>query len=74
MELFEDICKEFGVPLAEEKTVGPTAVIEFLGLMITINQQIRIPSDKLDRLSVALLEILGKKGDSEMFAISYWVT
>ena len=48
---FQSICSVLGVPLAEEKTEGPSSVITFLGLEIdTITQQVRIPADKLTAL------------------------
>lgn len=34
MLTFQDNCKGIGVPLAEEKTVGPTPALVFLGLEI----------------------------------------
>jgi len=45
---FRKICRKFGVPLAEEKTVGPTTKIVFLGLQIdSIEQTVSIPQNKL---------------------------
>lgn len=32
MTLFTDICNELGVPLAHEKTIGPSPILTFLGL------------------------------------------
>jgi hypothetical protein len=32
MLTFQDNCRRIGIPLAEEKTVGPTPVLVFLGL------------------------------------------
>ncbi len=49
LETFQEVCKEFGVPLAADKTVGPTSTITFLGLQIDSEKQIiSIPSAKLD--------------------------
>ena len=50
---FQAVCKEMGVPLAEEKTEGPVPSITFLGLEIDAAQQlIRIPQEKLVKLRV----------------------
>ena len=44
----EMLCAELGVPLAEEKTVGPSTVITFLGIELTpIKFEARLPQDKL---------------------------
>jgi hypothetical protein len=34
MDVFKNICQELGVPLADNKTVGPTTLLTFLGLLI----------------------------------------
>ena len=34
MSVFRGICDDLGVPLAEEKTEGPTCVLVYLGLVI----------------------------------------
>ena len=52
---FTVVCKDFGVPLASDKTVGPTTQITFLGLTIdTVDQKIQVPLTKI----VAILEKL----------------
>ncbi|KAJ8306000.1 hypothetical protein KUTeg_016545 [Tegillarca granosa] len=38
MTLFTNICNELGVPLAYEKTIGPSPVLTFLGLEIDTNE------------------------------------
>ena len=44
----EMLCAELGVPLAEEKTVGPSNVITFLGIELnSIKFEARLPQDKL---------------------------
>jgi rubredoxin len=44
---FEQICSEIGVPVANEKTEGPSTIIEYLGLAIdTVNMLIKIPEKK----------------------------
>ncbi len=55
MHCFSDICEELGVPIAEDKSKGPTTVLTFLGLTISTDEMlIKIPQDKL----VLLLESL----------------
>ena len=52
---FTVVCKDFGVPLASDKTVGPTTQITFLGLTIdTVAQTIQVPPTKI----VAIVEKL----------------
>ena len=42
------LCSELGVPLAEEKTVGPSTVITFLGIELdSVKFEARLPRDKL---------------------------
>ena len=46
MNIFRTICSDIGVPLAEEKTLGPSCIMTFLGLDIdTLEMVIRIPQD-----------------------------
>ncbi|XP_041435508.1 uncharacterized protein LOC121399294 isoform X1 [Xenopus laevis] len=43
-----EVASEFGVPLANDKTEGPTTCLKFLGIEIdTIQQECRIPQDKI---------------------------
>ena len=42
------LCKELGIPVAEEKTEGPATILIFLGIEIdTIAMQLRLPGVKL---------------------------
>lgn len=62
MKTFRDVCSNFGVPVAEDKTIGPSPVIVFLGLEIsTIDMVISIPRDKLEGVKLKLHLVLGKK-------------
>ncbi len=48
---FQTICKSLGVPLAIEKTEGPSEVITFLGLEIdSIRQLVKVPRRKLSQV------------------------
>ena len=45
------LCEELGFSVAPEKTEGPATTLTFLGIEIdTVQSQIRLPQDKLDRL------------------------
>lgn len=62
MQVFEQLCGELGVPIASEKTVWPTPIIIFLGLVInTVNMTVSIPAEKLFELRQLLECCLGKK-------------
>ena len=40
-----------GVPIAQEKTCGPSHVIQFAGITLdSINQEARLPEDKLQKI------------------------
>ena len=44
-----------GVPIAEHKTEGQSLIIEFLGIILDSQKmEARLPSDKLNRLSIEL--------------------
>ena len=68
LNTFTTICEELGVPLAHEKTEGPSQTITFLGLEIdTLRQEIRVPEGKVQKicaqnqqtLSQAKISLLG---------------
>ena len=49
------LCEKLGLPVAPDKTVGPTTVITFLGIEIdSVSQELRLPVDKLTRLRLTL--------------------
>ena len=63
MTQFQDACSNLGVPIAHEKTEGPTQVMTYLGLEIdTIRKQVRIPRDKLEKTKAEIDKaLLAKK-------------
>ena len=62
LNTLEGVCAQLGVPLAPEKRDGPSSVLIFLGIIIdTVKGELRLPADKLRRLSGAVEEWLGKK-------------
>jgi len=61
MDTFIAISNELGVPLATNKTVGPTTKMTFFGLEIdTILMLVRVPGDKLDKLRMGVNYIIGR--------------
>lgn len=55
LEVFRQICKSWGVPLAEDKTVEPVEILTFLGIDFdTLKMELRLPSDKLNELKQTL--------------------
>ena len=55
LDTFIGICGQLHVPLAPEKIVHPTRVIQYLGIIIdSQRREIRLPDDKMDRLMEAL--------------------
>lgn len=58
MSTFHSICHDIGVPLAEDKTVGPTTCLTFLGLEIdTIEMLVRVPHPKCVELQNLLKQL-----------------
>ncbi|XP_045194970.2 uncharacterized protein LOC123550604 [Mercenaria mercenaria] len=48
---FTGLCNTLGVPIADDKSVGPTTIMLFLGLEIDTNEMlVRIPIHKVDEL------------------------
>ena len=62
LSILEKECLRLGVPLAPEKREGPSPVITFLRITIdTLQGQLRLPEEKLQRLMQALSEWLRRK-------------
>ena len=50
LKLFLHLCADIGIPLASDKTVCPTHVIEFVGITIDANhRETRLPQDKIEK-------------------------
>ena len=61
LRTFEMLCAELGVPLAQEKTEGPTQTITYLGLEIdTLQRQIRVPVIKVQKICSQIQQTLCK--------------
>jgi hypothetical protein len=62
MTTFINICKNLQVPIADEKTEGPTCVMEYLGLTIdTREMTVKIPDKKMKELLVLIREVAFSK-------------
>jgi hypothetical protein len=56
MHKFEQVCTSLGVPIVNEKTKGPSTVTTFLGVEFdTINMELRLPSEQLQRIFSTIL-------------------
>lgn len=55
LEVAVSVCQRLGLPVAPEKVVGPATVMTFLGIELdTVNEEVRLPQDKLLRLQSSL--------------------
>ena len=55
IQTFSKICSMLGCPLAPEKTEGPATVLTVLGIEFdTMAMELRLPSDKLERIRTLL--------------------
>ena len=60
------LCTRLGLPVALDKTVGPSTVLTFLGFEIdSMSQEIRLPADKLCRLRQSLSQWERKRNASK---------
>ena len=56
---FQKICQEVGVPLAPDKTVGPTTVLDFAGIRLdSVDLSASLPPDKILKFSQALNDMI----------------
>jgi hypothetical protein len=52
LKTFQEVCKSWGVPLADDKTVEPVEVPTFLGVELdTIKMEMRLHQDKIIELT-----------------------
>lgn len=61
MNAFQQLCSQLGVPIADEKTEGPTTCLTYLGYELDAALlQIRIPQQKITDLLVIIEHVLCK--------------
>ena len=59
---FLRICEELGVPIAEDKLVGPTTTLTYLGIEIdSVAMTIRLPADKLQQIKAIIKQWLRRR-------------
>ena len=62
LSLFQAICRDIGVPLAPEKTVGPSQTLEFAGIFLdTIDMSASLPQDKVTKFMTCLNDLYNTK-------------
>lgn len=55
---FLRLCERIGVPIAHEKTEGPSTTLQFAGITLdTISMEARLPADKLQKCNAQLLDM-----------------
>ena len=71
---FVNICNKLQVPIADEKTEGPTCVMEYLGLTIdTREMTVKISDKKMKELLVLIREVaFSKKCIIEKTSVFMW--
>ena len=54
---FLGLCDRLGVPIAHDKTEGPSTTLQFAGIALdTINMEARLPDNKLQKCNAQLLD------------------
>ena len=62
LDILNKSCADLGLPIAEHKRAGPTTCLVFLGIEVdTMASQLRLPTDKLQRLKALLADWGDKK-------------
>lgn len=62
LKRFLSMCEDIGIPIAQKKTFYPNTTMTFLGLEIdTIQNQVRLPADKLKNCVEEIRELLKHK-------------
>ena len=62
LQYFFKICKDINIPIKHSKTVFPTTLIQAHGCEIdTIQFEVRLPQDKINKCKNAILDILPKQ-------------
>ena len=59
---FLSMCQVIGVPIAEEKTVGPDTSLQFAGITLdSVLQEARLPEDKLHKCHTLLISFYSRR-------------
>jgi len=61
LQAFMELCHDLGVPIAPNKTMGPSTTLPFLGITLdTVAMEARLPQDKLDKCRAHIQNFLGR--------------
>ena len=62
LDLFLTLCSYLGIPMAPEKTVGPSQIISFAGIELdSILMEARLPQEKLDKCQTLISAFLTRR-------------
>ena len=65
------LCCNLGIPVALDKLEGPASTLTFLGITLdTVNQELRLPADKLGDILQAVTKSLGPRTTTKRELIS----
>ncbi len=71
---FQALFKDLGIPLAKEKTEGPTTCLTFAGIEIdTLEMSARLPADKLAKARDIISQALIKKKLTLRELVNHWI-
>ena len=71
LNIFTQACADLGVPLAAEKTKGPSTQLTFLGILLDTNRmEIHLPNDKLQHIRTELASWLQKESATKREILS----
>ncbi len=58
----QKVFSELGIPIAQEKTLGPTTSIEFLGINLdSVKFQVSLPKEKIDRIILIATKLVNRR-------------
>ena len=62
LDLFLSLCSYLGIPMAPEKTVGPSTTLSFVGIELdSISMEARLPHDKIKKCTTLISHFLRRK-------------
>ena len=71
LDIFTQACADLGMPLAAERTEGPSTQLTFLGILLDTNcMEICLPNNKLQRIRTELASWLQKESATKREILS----
>jgi len=62
LHLFLQLCSYLGIPMAPEKTVGPSTTLSFAGIELdSLSMEARLPHDKIHKCTTLISQFLRRK-------------